>query len=60
MIDADDSDDELTEEEKNAFEADLLAAEKRALAAMALQWVRHSTVPACVCSSMTADARLVS
>ena len=49
MIDAGDSDEELTEEEKNAFEADLLAAEKRALAAMALRRVRCGAQcqPAC-------------
>lgn len=40
VIDGGESDDELTEEDKNAFEADLLAAEKRARAAMALQRVR--------------------
>ena len=41
MIDDGESDDELSEEDKNAFEADLLAAEKRARAAMALQRVRE-------------------
>ena len=46
VIDAGDSDDELTEEAKQAFEADLLAAEKRARAAMALVRVRAATPPA--------------
>ena len=41
VIDGGESDDELSEEDKNAFEADLLAAEKRARAAMALQRVRE-------------------
>ena len=40
VLDGGESDDELSEEDKQAFEADLLAAEKRARAAMALQRVR--------------------